>query len=306
MNQQPPPHPQQQQYYAPPQQQQQPPYIAPQQYGAPPPQQYNQQQPPYIPPQQYNQQPPHPQQQQYYAPPQQQQPQYNVPPPQQQQQQQQLAPLTSGSILDQVFLVNNKALVKQRVEPFELFSGFETENKYDINFENGYKAVALEDSSFFARWMLGASRPFTLHIAFRDNKQEFLTLERPWKWIFHEVNVLDTTNNKAHLGKIKFRCTFCTRELSILDEHGTEIYRIVAPCCSFWTFYIQNTSEQRVGEIKKKWSGFLKEMYTDADNFGVEFPKDATPKHKALLLAATFLIDFLYFEDNGNNNNRNN
>ena len=30
----------------------------------------------------------------------------------------------------------------------------------------------------------------------------------------------------------------------------------------------------QIGEISKKWTGLGEEMFTDADNFGVSFPKD--------------------------------
>jgi hypothetical protein len=53
----------------------------------------------------------------------------------------------------------------------------------------------------------------------------------------------------------------------------------------------------KVGEISKQWSGFGQELYTDADNFGVSFPVDLDLKVKACVLAATFLIDFMYFEE---------
>lgn len=35
-----------------------------------------------------------------------------------------------------------------------------------VTFENGLKVVALEDSGFFARWCLGNSRPFKMHVVF--------------------------------------------------------------------------------------------------------------------------------------------
>ena len=41
-------------------------------------------------------------------------------------------------------------------------------------------------------------------------------------------------------------------------------------------------------------------MFTDAQNFGLTFPIDLDVKMKAVLLGATFLIDFMYFE-RGNN-----
>ena len=50
--------------------------------------------------------------------------------------------------------------------------------------------------------------------------------------------------------------------------------------------------------ITKKWSGLGKEMFTDADHFGVEFPERADIALKAVLLGAVFLIDFAHFEDN--------
>ncbi len=55
------------------------------------------------------------------------------------------------------------------------------------------------------------------------------------------------------------------------------------------------------GKITKKWSGLMKEGFTDADNFGVMFPADWDVESKALLLGAVFLIDFVHFENKGNN-----
>lgn len=43
----------------------------------------------------------------------------------------------------------------------------------------------------------------------------------------------------------------------------------------------------------------MKEFFSDADNFNVEFPRDASPELKATLMGALFLIDYLYFESSG-------
>ena len=45
-----------------------------------------------------------------------------------------------------------------------------------------------------------------------------------------------------------------------------------------------------VGQIRKQWTGLVKEMFTDADNFGVTFPMDLDVNVKATLLGAIFLI----------------
>lgn len=48
--------------------------------------------------------------------------------------------------------------------------------------------------------------------------------------------------------------------------------------------------ESVVGKISKQWSGFVREAFTDADNFGIQFPLDLDVKMKAVMLGACFLI----------------
>ncbi|OBS73493.1 hypothetical protein A6R68_15969, partial [Neotoma lepida] len=45
-----------------------------------------------------------------------------------------------------------------------------------------------------------------------------------------------------------------------------------------------------VGKISKQWSGLVREAFTDADNFGIQFPLDLDVKMKAVMLGACFLI----------------
>lgn len=47
---------------------------------------------------------------------------------------------------------------------------------------------------------------------------------------------------------------------------------------------------EEIGRISKQWTGLVKELFTDADNFGVVFPMDLDVKMKAVTMAATFLI----------------
>ncbi|CAJ0924651.1 unnamed protein product, partial [Mesorhabditis belari] len=93
-------------------------------------------------------------------------------------------------------------------------------------------------------------------------------------------------------------------------DESQEILRITGPnmcsfnwccnCCADKIFDLETPDRQLVGTIRKKWSGPVKEMFTDADNFIAEFPIDLDAKAKGTLLGATFLIDFLAFENNQN------
>ncbi len=45
-----------------------------------------------------------------------------------------------------------------------------------------------------------------------------------------------------------------------------------------------------IGRISKQWIGFEAEAFTDADNFGLQFPMELDVKIKAVILGACFLI----------------
>ena len=56
-----------------------------------------------------------------------------------------------------------------------------------------------------------------------------------------------------------------------------------------------------VSTITKKWGGFCKEAVLDADNFQIDFfeEKAISVEEKILILATTFLIDLMYYENDG-------
>jgi hypothetical protein len=81
----------------------------------------------------------------------------------------------------------------------------------------------------------------------------------------------------------------------LTDKSGKEIFHLLGPLLKPWTFVIVKDHIE-VGTISKKWSGLMKEGFTDADNFKIVFPEEWNIESKALLLGAVFLIDFVHFE----------
>lgn len=55
-------------------------------------------------------------------------------------------------------------------------------------------------------------------------------------------------------------------------------------------FQILTMNGDEVGKISKQWSGLMREMFTDADFFGINFPMDLDVRMKAVMLGACFLI----------------
>ena len=64
------------------------------------------------------------------------------------------------------------------------------------------------------------------------------------------------------------------------------------------------TMTQPVGSIVKKMATFS-EMVTSADSYQVNFPPDATPNDKLLLIICGLMIDYQFFEETAGNNEQN-
>lgn len=63
-------------------------------------------------------------------------------------------------------------------------------------------------------------------------------------------------------------------------------------CPLLWLFLQILTMDEvsKIGKISKQWTGLLREMFTDSDNFGIQFPMDLDVKMKAVMIGACFLI----------------
>lgn len=189
-------------------------------------------------------------------------------------------------------------VVRQQKEMMEVFTGFETKNKYMITDPNGQIALYAAEQGegamdFLTRSFLKGKRPFTMRLM-DPAGAEVLTLRRPWNWFLSEIHVHDPSGTE--LGMIDQQWAFFARKFVITGQGGQPLAELHGPFFRPWTFRVLQNG-QEIGVIKKQWSGFLKEAFTDADNFGVEFGPAMDPNLRTLVLAATFLIDFLYFEN---------
>ena len=80
------------------------------------------------------------------------------------------------------------------------------------------------------------------------------------------------------------------------DDRGNVLLVVNSPFWRPWTFTFQR-GEQVVATIRKRWSGGLKELFTDADNFAIELqPGPLSPVERRLLLVAAIFVDLMFFE----------
>jgi hypothetical protein len=129
--------------------------------------------------------------------------------------------------------------------------------------------------------------------------------------------------NGTQFGKIIEPYTCFDPKFNVYDKSGQLRYVIIADCCqcgficrnscgkcSEVLFQIHKPGKEVMdanntdGHIKKLFSGTVQEIVSDADNFHMVFPVDATAEDKLLLIGNVLMIDYRFYEDGGNTNNQ--
>lgn len=186
--------------------------------------------------------------------------------------------------------------IKQKVELLEMMIDFEASNKYEINYLNGERFLfAFEKSAFWWKFILTDRRACEIFMV-DDRKQEQFRLKRNFYFFFpsYELYAGDQL-----LGKIKRNFAIFHTKYTLSDAEGNKLATLEGPFWRPWTFNIKNLDGQKIGLIGKKMSG-LKELFTDSDNFSFDIDDSVQDNNlRALVLAATFAVDYDNFENSG-------
>lgn len=195
------------------------------------------------------------------------------------------------------FLGHNKIQVKQSFELFEVFN-FETRNKYRIADERGQPlAFAAEQNKgfwgFIGRQFLGHWRKFDI-LFFDNNRQPIMVGHHPFRWFFRRLEV--SGSDGRYLGAVELRFSIFRKSFDVYGSRGQVLFEVRSPFWWFWTFPFRRHG-QEYARILKKWSGIGYEMFTDRDNFLVEFDyPELSGDERALIVAAAVYVDLMYFE----------
>lgn len=239
-------------------------------------------------------------------------PQYPQPP----QQPMMMQPFSGGPVNPHVPLgleyltTLDKLMVSQKIELIEAFIGFETANKYSVKSVRGDKLFyCVEENDCCTRNICGPSRPFEMRMM-DSNQREVIHVSRPLRCesCFFPccLQKIEVSASGSIIGYVEQRWSILYPSFVILNEARDVVLRIEGPICTFSICgdvefkVLSRDGQHQVGKISKQWSGFGRELFTDADYFGVSFPLDLDVKMKAVMLAACFLIDFMFFEKKGN------
>lgn len=222
----------------------------------------------------------------------------------------------------------DRLVIRQQKEWVEILAQWETANRYAVMDPNGAPAayIAERTSGFLSmlkRWVLRSHRPLDADVVGRDGER-LLHLSRPFFFLFSDLEVRAAEG--ARIGSVRRRFAWLHKKYDLCDEHGQMFATVTSPIWRLWTFRIQDRSGARRALVSKKWGGALREIFSDADTYLVDFTgsEDSgrtprvnaaseypvsvngtlvepwTPEQKAVIFAAAISIDFDFFEDNVN------
>ncbi|ATB41101.1 hypothetical protein CYFUS_006563 [Cystobacter fuscus] len=191
--------------------------------------------------------------------------------------------------------------VRQLREWGESLTGWETRNRYEAIDHNGHFMLFIgEAGSGLGQSLLRNFLPFRsleLECMTKDGILA-LSLKRAVTLFFTHVEV--TAWDGRPLGYIQQRWGLVRRHFDLCTPAGVVMATLTGPLWRPWTFTVRQKGEE-VAVIRKQWSGFVSEAFTDADTFGVEFRPGLTDgRLRQLVLAATLMVDLCYFEERDN------
>ncbi|KAI1882972.1 hypothetical protein AGOR_G00240390 [Albula goreensis] len=165
--------------------------------------------------------------------------------------------------------------------------------------------IAVEESSCLCLHCCGPARACSLQ-GFDQQAQQVFLFERPLRadacclgCCLMEMRAFNADHQL--IGTVHQRWSMFTPLFEICDSDGTCAVRIQGSCCPFrcyanQEFQIVSSIGERLGRIWKKWPGFNEEYNMDHEYFGLDVPQETSTNIKVLLLAATFLLNHMFFE----------
>uniref|UniRef100_A0A2K6SPB8 Phospholipid scramblase n=1 Tax=Saimiri boliviensis boliviensis TaxID=39432 RepID=A0A2K6SPB8_SAIBB len=197
-------------------------------------------------------------------------------------------------------------IIHQQVELLGMILGTETSNKYEIKNNLGQRIYfAVEESICFNRTFCSTLRSCILRIT--DNSgREIITVNRPLRcnscWCPCYLQELEIQAPPGTIvGYVAQKWDPFLPKFTIQNANKEDILKIVGPCATCGCFgdvdFVKTINEKlTIGKISKYWSGFVNNVFTNADNFGIHVPADLDVTVKAAMIGACFLFDFMFFE----------
>ena len=178
--------------------------------------------------------------------------------------------------------------------------------RYAVNTSEGSGLCQRQENAgaFMARFFLAAlvTQRFELHDS-RDNPM--LLLERQFEKLVLSrmvVSLDDGGEPGRRLGVVERNWRLTSTQYTLKDGADRPFATLVRPLTSLWQFRLETTGTPPVlsGAVAKEWSGLATEMFSRADDFGIDYGHHRWTTHqRAVITAAAIAIDLDLFDRGG-------
>mmetsp|Transcript_132397 Transcript_132397/g.247560 ORF Transcript_132397/g.247560 Transcript_132397/m.247560 type:complete len:259 (+) Transcript_132397:55-831(+) len=223
--------------------------------------------------------------------------------------------------------VKEKASIIEAVTAL-LGQEIEMANKYSIQTEGGEQIFwAVESTNCCARIMKSCApdcAPWSVEIMYTQGgaNEKAFTLNRPCTLTcccFNRPSMELTDASGKTLGYMTDPCAMCDLTFTVKDPSGEPVVKASGGCCQWGlccplpcgpcaevNFGLTDAkSGAELGNVQKKVPGCCKFFLApDVDNYKIDFGKITNPQYKALVMCLSMFIDFRYFNDNKNDDDK--
>ncbi|HET6369668.1 MAG TPA: phospholipid scramblase-related protein [Nitrospiria bacterium] len=203
--------------------------------------------------------------------------------------------------LSTFFAGRQQLFIYQEKEWVEILVDWEVRNRYTILDAQKQKVGAIAEKAggildFFKRGFFRSHRPFEIGV-FDPSGKMILRLTRKFFFLFSDLDVVGMLGNR--IGNVRRRFGLLHRKYDLVDATGRTFATIKSPVWRLWTFPVAATLGRNQAVITKQWGGALREMFSDADTFMIDFTGGQwDDRQRAIIFAAALSIDFDFFEKN--------
>ena len=203
--------------------------------------------------------------------------------------------------IEGLVMAHPQLFIRQRKEWVEIVVDFETANLYEVLApdQSSLGMVAERAGGFMdtiKRWLLRSHRPFDIDVTDPAGRT-LLHLTRDFFWFFSDLDVVRPDGTR--LGSVHRRFGILSKKYDLIGPDGQLFARIKSPFYRLWAFPVYGDDGQERGRIAKKWGGALREVFSDADSYMIDYSQhEWSAAERATLFAAAVSIDFDFFENN--------
>lgn len=171
-------------------------------------------------------------------------------------------------------------------------------NSYNIFDSNGNKIGLLQEEIHGLFKKMLKFTPLKTLLSFKinfydDNNQLILSLYRPFTLFLSKISIISNKGEKLGYFKQKFK--LWSGKFDIYDTSNKFIASIKGDWRD-WNFKIIDDKKNNIGEINKKWSGLIKEIFTTDDTYAIKIYENLPIDEKILIVASAIVIDMVLKE----------